>query len=98
MHNGRGGETIRLHELLTDIHCLKQDLMAFERKFGVRSETFYAAYASGEEPAEEEWVLDFAEWAGIYGVWMARQAQYRDLVQQEQAHHPGLASLVRVAP
>ena len=30
--------------------------MAFERKYGVLSE-IYAAYASGEEPEQEDWVL-----------------------------------------
>ncbi len=38
----------------------------FERKYGVRSEVFYAAYAAGGEPQNESWVLDFGEWASIY--------------------------------
>jgi hypothetical protein len=28
-------------------------ILAFERKYGVRSETFYAAYVSGEEPDDD---------------------------------------------
>jgi hypothetical protein len=32
-----------LQEILADIHALEEDLLSFERKFGVRSETFYAA-------------------------------------------------------
>ena len=32
-----------LQELLADIHTLEEDLLAFERKYGVRSETFYSA-------------------------------------------------------
>jgi hypothetical protein len=43
---------MNLHELLADIHALEEELLAFERKYGVRSETFYAAYMSGEEPEE----------------------------------------------
>lgn len=35
-----------------DIHALEEDLLAFERKYDVRSETFYAAYAQGEEPED----------------------------------------------
>lgn len=42
-----------LEALLADIHALEEDLLAFERKYGVRSETFYAAYVSGEEPADD---------------------------------------------
>jgi hypothetical protein len=33
--------------LLADIHALEEDLLAFERKYGVRSEVFFAAYAQG---------------------------------------------------
>jgi hypothetical protein len=32
-----------LEDLLMDIHAPEQDLLAFERRYGVRSETFYAA-------------------------------------------------------
>ena len=37
-----------LHEILTDSHTLEQELLDFEARYGVRSETFYAADASGE--------------------------------------------------
>ena len=43
-----------LQEILSDIHALEEELLAFERKFGIRCETFYAAYAAGEEP--EDWI------------------------------------------
>ncbi len=64
-----------LKEILADIHAFEEELLAFERKFGVRSETFYAAYAAGEEPENEDWVLDFGEWASVYRTWLARQAE-----------------------
>ena len=48
-----------LRALLTDIHALEEEILAFERKYGIRSETFYAAYAGGEEPEDDRWVLDF---------------------------------------
>jgi hypothetical protein len=86
-----------LPDLLADIHALEEDLLAFERKYGVRSETFYAAYASGEEPEDDRWVLDFTEWASVYRTWLARQAAYRDEVQQIQRDRPSLAGLVRLA-
>jgi hypothetical protein len=65
-----------LQEILVDIHALEQELSTFERKFGIRSETFYAAYVSGEEPEDENWVLDFGEWASVYRTWFARNAEY----------------------
>ena len=57
---------MNLQSILADIHALEEDLLAFERKYGVRSETFYAAYANGEEPEDDRWVLDFTEWASVY--------------------------------
>ena len=47
-------------------------MLSFERKYGVRSEIFFAAYAQGEEPENEAWVLDFTEWASVYRTWLAR--------------------------
>ena len=86
-----------LEEILTDIHALEEDLILFERKYGIRSETFYGAYVSGEEPEDDTWVMDFGEWASVYRTWLARQATYRDLVQQVQHNKPSLVGLVRVA-
>ena len=86
-----------LHEILTDIHALEEDLLAFERKYGVRSETFFAAYTSGEEPEEDSWVLDFGEWASVYRTWLVRQADYRNEVQRRQLNEHSLTGLVQVA-
>jgi len=86
-----------LPEILADIHALEEELLAFERKYGVRSETFYAAYMSGEEPEDEKWVLDFGEWASVYRTWLARQAEYRNELQRLQPRGPSLAGLIRVA-
>ena len=85
-----------LEELLADIHALEEDMLAFERKYGVRSETFYAAYVSGEEPEDDAWVLDFSEWASVYRTWLARQAEYRNQVQLIQRDKSSLAGLIRV--
>lgn len=76
---------MNIRDLLADIHALEEDLLDFERKFGIRSETFYAAYASGEEPDDESWVLDFGEWASVYRTWLTRQAEYRNEIQK--IHH-----------
>jgi len=88
---------MNLREILTDIHALEEELLDFERKYGIRSETFYAAYVSGEEPEDDSWVLDFGEWASIYRTWLARQAEYRNEVQRIQQQAPSIARLIRVA-
>lgn len=86
-----------LRELLADIHALEEDLLTFERKYGLRSEIFYPGYLSGEEPENEEWVLDFGEWASIYRTWLARQADYRNEIQRLQQNAPSLAGLIQTA-
>ena len=70
-----------LDEILQDIHALNEDLRAYERKYGVLSETFYEAYISGEEPADDTWVLDWSDWAGAYEIWLSRRRQYQDLIE-----------------
>ncbi len=89
---------MNIRDILADIHALEEELLAFERKFGIRSETFYAAYVSGEEPEDDRWVLDFGEWASIYRTWLTRQAEYRDEIQKIQRQSPSLAGLIQVAP
>ncbi len=73
-----------LREILADIHALEEELLEFERKHGIRSETFYAAYMSGEEPEDDSWVLDFGEWASVYRTWLACEAEYHDEIQRIQ--------------
>ena len=85
------------HEILTDIHALEEELLSFERKYGVRSETFYAAYVGGEEPENEDWVLDFGEWASVYRTWLTRQAEYRNEIQRMQGPTSSLSGLVYVS-
>ena len=88
---------MNIRDILADIHALEEELLDFERKFGIRSETFYAAYASGEEPDDDSWVLDFGEWASIYRTWLTRQAEYRNEIQKIQRQSPSLVGLIRVA-
>ncbi|MBK8049820.1 MAG: hypothetical protein IPK16_23565 [Anaerolineales bacterium] len=86
-----------LHEILSDIHALEQELLVFERQYGIRSETLYAAYISGEEPENDEWMLDFGEWASVYKTWLARQSDYRNEIQRRQERQNSLKGLVQVA-
>ncbi len=86
-----------IRNLLLDIHALEEELIDFERKYSIRSETFYAAYASGEEPENDDWVLDFGEWASVYQTWLTRQAEYRNAVQRVQRQSSTLSRLIQVA-
>jgi hypothetical protein len=35
----------------------------------------------GEELAEDAWVLDWSDWAGVYEIWLRRREQLRELIQ-----------------
>lgn len=83
-----------LQEIIADIHALTEDLEVYERKFGVLSETFYELYLSGEEPDEEAWVLDWADWAGAYKIWLRRQEQYRRTIETLRQQTPSLANVI----
>jgi hypothetical protein len=88
---------MNLHDSLSDIHALEAELLAFERKYGIRSETLYTAYIEGEEPEDENWVLDFGEWASIYRTWLSRQAEYRNEVQRIRQSSSSLKGLIKVS-
>jgi hypothetical protein len=85
-----------LDEILQDIHAMEEDLLVFERKYGVLTETFYEAYRQGEEPEDDAWVLDWSEWAGTYEILLERQAQYRQAVSSLLARSslPDLSHLI----
>jgi hypothetical protein len=86
-----------IHGILLDIHALEEELIQFERKYGLRSEIFYTSYMRGEEPENENWMLDFGEWASIYKTWLIRQAEYRDKILSLQARKQNLSDLIRIA-
>jgi hypothetical protein len=82
------------HELLADIHALEQELLEFERRYGIRSETFFAAYGSGEEPEDDSQVLDFGAWASVYRTLLDRRKEYASAVlaqatQKRPERQPG---------
>ena len=83
-----------LQEILADIHALEEDLKVYERKYGVLSETFYEAYNRGEEPLDDTWVLDWADWAGAYRILLRRQEQYRRAIQTLQEQTSSLVDVI----
>lgn len=83
-----------IHNILADIHALEEEMLEFERKYGILSETFYAGYISGEEPEQDKWSLDFGEWASVYQTWLARLADYRNTIQRLQRNAPSLTGLI----
>lgn len=66
---------MNLQELKPDIQALKEDMLFFESKYGIDSETVYLAYINGNEPKDDRWTLDFGEWASIYRTWLSFQEE-----------------------
>jgi len=83
-----------LQDIIADIHALYEDLEVYERKYGVLSETFYELYISGEEPEDEAWVLDWADWAGAYQILLRRQEQYRRTIQALRTQEVSLTDVI----
>jgi cell division protein FtsB len=87
-----------LQEIIADIHALNDDLEAYERKYGVLSEAFYESYMSGEEPDDDAWVLDWADWAGAYKILLRRREQYRHAIQSLRERSQTLVEVIYEQP
>lgn len=73
---------------------MREDLLVFERTYGVPSEVFYAAYQQGEEAAEQAWVLDWSEWAATYKIFQDRlDYLHMQRVKQETQNYFTLAEV-----
>lgn len=83
-----------LDDILQDIYALEDEMRAYERKYGVLSDTFYEAYSQGEEPLEAAWVRDWTAWASAYKLWQRRREQYKATIQSLRANTPTLADMI----
>jgi hypothetical protein len=74
---------LTVQEILEDLHAAESDCQSFEKKYGVLSEYFYAAYMNGS--LEDNGNPDFALWAGAYEVKLDREKAYRNLVVMQSS-------------
>ena len=49
---------------------------------------------SGEEPEDDIWVLDWADWAGAYKILLRRQKQYRTTIEALKAQTLSLTDII----
>ncbi len=77
-----------ISESIQDIHACTEDLLMYERKYNILSETFYAAYSAGEEPPDHASVLEWGDWAGAYQIWLRRRQQYQSAIQAMEKQTP----------
>ncbi len=74
---------ITLGGLLADIHFLNKELTTLEQKYGLLSEVFYEWYTQGDEPEDEIWLTDLAEWAGLYKSRQRLVKEYQRILTQQ---------------
>lgn len=86
-----------LNEIVQDIHAMEEDMLMYERKYGVLTQTFYESYVNGEEPADDTWVLDWGDWAAAYEIWLQRREQYNDFILALKATEPLSTVIERAA-
>ncbi len=84
-----------LDDILYDIFALEDEMRTYERKYGILTETFYEAYSTGEEPADDSWVKDWTAWAGAYQIYMRYRRQYRAAIQSLRSQTESISEMVR---
>lgn len=82
---------LTVQDILEDLHAAEKDCQIFEKKYGVLSEYFYAAYMNGS--LEDNGNPDVALWAGSYEIKLDREKAYRNLVVVESSLFDNLSNL-----
>ncbi len=67
-----------LENLLRDIQSIEDELRHFERKYRLRSATFYWLVMDGKL----EQSPDFIKWLGLYEILQRREKQYQELASR----------------
>jgi len=65
--------------LILDMQGIEDRLRQFERKYRLRSKEFYRLANEGKI----EQRLELLEWLGLYEVLQVREAEYRQLLEQQ---------------
>lgn len=86
-----------LSDIIQDIHAMEEDLLMYERKYGILSSTFYVSYMQGDEPPEEAWVADWNRWAATYEIWQERRQHYEILMTSLQKQNSIISLIAKAA-
>lgn len=86
-----------LNEIMQDIIALEEDLLIYERKYGITSDIFYESFSQGDEPPDDTWVLDWGGWAGTYQILQRRRKLFAEQIQMLQQKTPLIALLEKAA-
>lgn len=86
-----------LNEIMQDIIALEEDLLTYERKYGIPSDIFYASFSQGDEPPDDAWVLDWGDWAGAYQILQRRRKLFSEQIDRLQQKTPLIDLLEKAA-
>lgn len=86
-----------LADIIQDIHTCEEDMLMYERKYGILTPTFYESFMQGDEPPNDAWVLDWNGWAATYEVWLRRWEQYEKVIQTARIKTPLITVIERAA-
>ena len=86
-----------LSEMIEDIHVCEEDMLMYERKYGILTPTFYESFMQGDEPPNDAWVLDWNGWAATYEVWLRRREQYERFIKTVRAEIPLITVIEKAA-
>ncbi|MDM8550161.1 hypothetical protein QUF72_08795 [Desulfobacterales bacterium HSG2] len=83
-----------LDDILYDMFTLEDEMRAYERKYGVLTETFYEAYRAGEEPSDDSWVRDWTAWASAYQIYLRYRQQYQTAITSLRLETKNLSEII----
>lgn len=72
---------LTIQDILEDLHTAENKHQEFEKKYGILSEYFYAAYIN--RLFEDNGNPDFAEWSGCYKSKLDRENRFRAILLQD---------------
>lgn len=72
--------TLTIEEIMEDLHAIEGELRQLEKKYKVRSETFYELYTSGKI----EHTKEFIRWIALVEAKRMREKQYEDIASKHR--------------
>ena len=83
---------LTLQEILDDLHAAELELQNYEKKYKLRSETFYDYFITGV--IEDEGNPDFQSWAGILEIKRDLERRYKERIWLQKPFRDGVKSLM----
>ncbi|MCI0694386.1 hypothetical protein L0337_20555 [candidate division KSB1 bacterium] len=83
---------LSLQEILDDLHAAERELQNYEKKYHLRSETFYDYFLAGV--IDDEGNADFQAWAGIIEIKRDLERRYKQFFLLQTPFPENIKSLI----